>query len=173
MRRVVGTCALFAAALAGCGLVSEGALTPPLGPGEAIVERVVDGDTVRVDTGGDAESVRLIGIDTPESVDPRQPVQCFGREASAHTKSLLPEGARVRLERDAELRDRFGRVLAYVFRADDGLFVNEAIVAGGFAQVLTVPPNVAYQERFVRAAAQARAHRRGLWSACGGGSVPA
>ena len=73
---------------------------------------------------GRDERVRLIGIDTPETVDPRKPVQCFGKEASDHTKALLPAGTAVRLERDAEARDRYDRLLAYVYRASDGLFVN-------------------------------------------------
>lgn len=130
------------------------------------VERVVDGDTVVVRLGGRDERVRLIGINTPETVDPRKPVQCFGKEASNRTKSLLPRGTAVRLERDVEARDRYGRLLAYVYRAQDGTFVNLALAQEGFAESLTIPPNVAYADRFAAAVADARRASRGLWGAC-------
>ncbi len=127
---------------------------------------MVDGDTVVITVGGTDEKVRLIGIDTPETVDPRKAVECFGKEASARMKELLPADTEVSLERDAELRDRYGRLLAYVTRVDDGVFVNEAMVADGFAQTLTIPPNVAYTERFTAAQTAARNAGQGLWSAC-------
>ncbi|GMU78154.1 MAG: micrococcal nuclease-like protein [Acidimicrobiia bacterium] len=134
---------------------------------DATVTSVTDGDTVRVRTAaGASERVRLIGIDTPESVDPRQPVECFGREASAQTKALLPAGTRVRLEPDSERRDRYGRLLAYVWRHDDGLFVNAWLVDGGWATPFRVPPNVRYADDFSRLGAAARAADRGLWRAC-------
>jgi micrococcal nuclease len=126
----------------------------------ARVTRVVDGDTIRL---GD-ERVRLIGVDTPETKRPGTPVECFGREATAFTKRLL-EGRRVRLELDVESRDRYGRLLAYVRRADDGLFVNAELVAQGYATVLTVPPNVRHAARFLQLQRRARDDRRGLWSA--------
>jgi micrococcal nuclease len=147
---------------AGCG----GSKGPPLGPGEAVVKRVVDGDTIVVHLGGRDERVRLIGIDTPETVDPRKPVQCFGKEASTHTHDLLPPGTVVRLERDVEGRDRYDRLLAYVYRVSDGLFVNLALARDGYAQMLTIPPNVAYVEQFRGAVADARQAGRGLWSSC-------
>ena len=130
------------------------------------VVRVVDGDTVVVHVGGRDESVRLIGIDTPESVKPDTPVQCFALEAAARTKALLPKGTRVRLEGDAELRDRYDRLLAYVYRADDGLFVNLVLTREGFALPYTFPPNVAHADAFVAAASEARDSRRGLWNRC-------
>lgn len=133
---------------------------------QVTVARVVDGDTVVVQLGGRDERVRLIGIDTPETVDPRKPVQCFGREASNRTKALLPKGTAVRLERDVEARDRYGRLLAYMYRVDDGMFVNLALAEEGFAQALTIPPNVAYADRFAAAVAEARRGSRGLWGAC-------
>ncbi|MEZ5322435.1 MAG: thermonuclease family protein [Microthrixaceae bacterium] len=108
----------------------------------------------------------MIGFDTPESVDPRRPVQCYGKEASRHLATLIPPRSRVRLERDTEREDRYGRTLAYVFRASDGLFVNVQMVLDGYAHTLTVPPNVSYTARFADAARQARAAGRGLWSAC-------
>jgi micrococcal nuclease len=135
--------------------------------GRASVERVVDGDTIRVRLGGRDETVRLIGIDTPETVDPRSPVECFGEEASDHTKALLPEGTAVRLVADVEARDRYDRLLAYVYR-DDGTFVNLALVEDGYASVLTFPPNVAHVSELTAAAARARDAGRGLWGACGG-----
>lgn len=133
-------------------------------PGGGRVERVVDGDTlkVRLDGGGRA-TVRLIGVDTPESVKPDSPVECFGREAAAFARRLLA-GRRVRLVQDAEPRDRFGRLLAYVYA--DGRMANLEIVRGGYAEPLTIPPNVRFAARFRAAAAEARRARRGLWRRC-------
>lgn len=128
--------------------------------------RVVDGDTIVAAVGGTEERVRLIGIDTPESVDPRQPVECFGKAASARLAELLPAGAPLRLERDAEERDRYGRLLAYVHRLPDDLFVNLAMVRDGYANTLTIAPNVAHVDDFRSAEAEARSEGRGLWSAC-------
>ena len=136
------------------------------GAGAAEVVRVVDGDTIVVRLDGAEERVRLLGIDTPESVDPRSPVECFGKEAAAHTASLLPPGTPVRLVRDVEARDRYERLLAYVYRIDDGTFVNLRLVEDGYAAVLTYPPNVAHADEFVAAAGEARESGRGLWSAC-------
>jgi micrococcal nuclease len=134
--------------------------------GEATVVRVVDGDTIVVRLAGGEEHVRLLGIDTPESVDPRSPVECFGEEASRRAQELLPAGSTVRLERDVEARDRYDRLLAYVHRADDELFVNLAMVEEGYATVLTYPPNVTHAGAFDAAAADARRSGRGLWGAC-------
>lgn len=155
--------ASLALAATGCsGGTDEGALEAGL----AEVVRVVDGDTIVVRIGGGEERVRLIGIDTPESVDPRSPVDCFGPEASAEAGRLLPVGTAVRLVRDAEARDRFDRLLAYVYRVDDDTFVNLAMAEQGFADVATFPPNVAHTDEFVAAVADARAAGRGLWGAC-------
>ena len=128
---------------------------------------VVDGDTVVVDIDGQEESVRLIGIDTPESVKPGAPVECFAKRASALNERLVA-GERVRLVRDVEERDRYGRLLAYVYRARDGLFVNAELVRRGFATVATFPPNVAHEREFRRLANRARMSGRGLWSECEG-----
>ena len=138
--------------------------TPDRGaaPTAGRVVRVVDGDTIRVRTGGGVETVRYIGIDTPESVKPGAPVECFAHRAAAENERLVG-GRRVRLERDAEARDRFGRVLAYVVREADGVDVNEALVRGGFAVLLTIPPNVRHAARLRAAAAAARRERLGLW----------
>lgn len=135
-------------------------------PGLVTIERVVDGDTVVVRTGARQEKVRLVGVDTPEVVDPRKPVQCFGKEASERTKTLLPKGTVVRLERDVEARDKYGRLLAYVYRASDGLFVNLALAEDGYGRPLTIPPNVAYAARFAAAATDAARNGRGLWRTC-------
>ena len=137
-------------------------------PGTAVVEKIVDGDTLHVRLAGKKEKVRLIGVDTPESVKPRTPVECFAKEASARTKELVPPGSQVRLVRDVEARDRYGRLLAYVYRSSDGLFVNLALARDGFAAPLTIPPNVAHATAFAAAAGEARQAGRGLWASCGG-----
>jgi micrococcal nuclease len=129
------------------------------------VERVVDGDTVVVRLGGRTERVRYIGMDTPESVKPGTPVQCYA-EAAARENRRLVDGRRVRLVPDAESHDRYGRLLAYVYREPDGLFVNAELVRRGYARVLTIPPNVGHERQFVRLARRARAAGRGLWSRC-------
>lgn len=130
---------------------------------DSSVVRVIDGDTIEV-TGG--TRVRLIGVDTPETVDPGSPVECFGPEATRYANELLPPGTRVRLVYDVQLRDSFGRTLAYVYKLSDGVFVNLAMARNGFAQQMTVPPNVAHAEEFRAAAASARTASLGLWSAC-------
>ena len=131
--------------------------------GVATVARVVDGDTI-VLRGG--ERIRYIGMDTPESVKPGTPVQCYAKAASRENERLV-EGRRVRLRFDSEKRDRYGRMLAYVYRARDGLFVNAELVRRGYARVLTIPPDVQHAGLFRRLAARARSTRRGLWGACG------
>src|SRR5579862_7051577 len=148
---------LLAGALlvAGCGLrsssdghgssVAAGASAPP---GWATVRRVIDGDTIVVSIGGRDQRVRLIGIDTPETVSPVKPVQCYGKQASSHTKALLPPGTAVRLVGDVEARDVYGRLLAYVYRRSDGLFVNLELATDGFASLLTYPPDVAHADQF-------------------------
>jgi len=131
---------------------------PAAGPLRTVV-RVVDGDTVVLDGN---ERVRLIGINTPETVDPRRPVQWYGREASARAKSLL-EGGRVRVEYDVERTDRYGRTLAYLHR-EDGLFVNLALVEEGYAFAWRYPPNVRHADLLHEAERRAREGARGLWS---------
>ena len=132
---------------------------------EGSVTRVVDGDTVHVRIGDRAETVRYIGMDTPETVKPDTPVQCFGKAASAANRRLV-DGQRVRLRIDAEPRDRYGRLLAYVYRLRDGLFVNGALVRQGFATILTIPPNVRHARALRSMERRARRQRRGLWGAC-------
>ena len=146
-----------------CGCSAE----LPAAGGEARVVRVVDGDTIRVALPSGEEPVRYIGIDTPESVKPGSPVECFAKRASALNERLV-EGERVRLVRDVEERDRYGRLLAYVYRERDGLFVNAELVRRGYATVATFPPNVAHERDFRRLANRARLSGRGLWSECVG-----
>src|SRR3990172_3375325 len=119
----------------------------------AHVISVVDGDTIHVLIDGQRYTVRYIGIDTPETVDPRRPVGCFGAEASAENKRLV-EGKTVGLERDVSETDRFGRLLRYVY-VGDGM-VNETLVRRCYAQASTFPPDVKYQERFLAAQREAR-----------------
>ncbi len=121
------------------------------------VVRVVDGDTLLLDRN---ERVRLIGVDTPETVDPRRPVQRFGKEASAFTKQMA-EGRRVRLEFDQERVDRFGRTLAYVY-LEDGMFLNAEIVRQGYGHAYTRFP-FKYLEEFRAYEREAREAQRGLW----------
>jgi len=161
VRRV--TCLLLVVALAACG---RGGGASGGDPSIGKVTRVTDGDTIHVSIGGGDETVRLIGIDTPESVDPRSPVECFGKEASAHLAELIPVGTDVRLVRDVEPRDRFGRLLAYVYRQPDGLFVNVAMARDGYAMQATFPPNVAHVDDVGDAVDDARRAGRGLWGAC-------
>jgi len=131
----------------------------------ARVQRVVDGDTIVVRLDGRTERVRYIGMDTPESVKPGTPVQCYAKAAAKENRKLVA-GREVRLVADAEARDRYGRLLAYVYRADDGVFVNAELVRRGYARLLTIPPNVAHAVELRRLATAARRAGRGLWSRC-------
>jgi micrococcal nuclease len=129
------------------------------------VVKVVDGDTIHVQLAATRETVRYIGVDTPETKHPTKGVQCFGHRASAFNAGLVA-GERVRLVRDVEQRDRYGRLLAYVYRVRDGLFVNAELARLGYAQPLTIPPDVRHADRFAALARNAREQGRGLWSAC-------
>ena len=133
--------------------------------GAATVVQVVDGDTVVIDFDGREEPVRLIGIDTPETVHPDRPVECFGPEASAYAAELLTPGTEVEVTRDIVDRDDYGRLLGYLHRSD-GLFVNEELVRRGFAVPLRIEPNVTHAQAFVDAARAAEAEDLGLWAAC-------
>lgn len=168
-RRPVRWVFLLAILLSACS-ATGGAPSNGSRAGIATVVHPVDGDTIVVDLDGREESVRLIGIDTPESVARDRPVECFGPEAKARTAELLSAGTVVRLERDVEARDRYGRLLAYVLR--DGVLVNLLLVEEGFAESFAYPPNLAHQTELAQAEATARAAERGLWPACGGTDVP-
>ena len=138
---------------------------PDASLGRAQVLRVVDGDTIRVRLDGRTERVRYIGVDTPESVKPGTPVQCFAKRASAANAALVA-GRSVRLVGDVERRDRYGGLLAYVYREPDGAFVNARLVRDGYARPLTIAPNVAHARELADLARQARRAHRGLWNAC-------
>lgn len=132
---------------------------------KVLVTKVVDGDTIEINN---SQTVRLIGIDTPETVDPRRPVGCFGKEASNEVKSLL-SGKEVILQKDVSETDKYQRLLRYVFLPLEDkqiLFVNDYLVREGFAKVLTYPPDVKYNEQFRQAEREARENIRGLWGKC-------
>ncbi len=148
--------------------VGEASTTPELSfdAGAAYtVAKVVDGDTISVAlNGGKKITIRMIGVDTPEVVDPRKPVECFGKEASEQTKKLLT-GHEVRLELDSTqgTYDKYNRVLAYVYR-DDGLLVNKALIENGFGHEYTYRIPYEFQKQFKAAQKDARDHERGLWA---------
>ena len=136
----------------------------------AQVVRVVDGDTIVVSQGEKQETVRLIGINTPETVDPRKPVECFGKEAKEYLKELL-NGKKVRLENDPsqQERDRYGRLLRYIF-LEDKTFINQKLIEDGYAYEYTYDLPYQYQDAFKKAESNAKAANRGLWNSatCGG-----
>lgn len=153
---------------------------PEAGPASApaVVTRVVDGDTIEARIGGKVEDVRLIGVDTPETVKPGEPVQCFGPQASHFAKRRLV-GREVRLVFGVERRDVYGRLLAYLYLAPRalyvpkhvqspprGLFFNAALLRRGLARTLAIPPNTRFASRFQRLELDAARTGRGLWGAC-------
>ena len=155
---VVLTCLI----LSNCSSSSE-----PLPDGaNGRVVKVIDGDTVDVSMDGRTERIRLIGVDTPETKKPNTPVQCFGPEASEHIESLLPVGTPVLVQRDIEARDPFGRLLGYIYRTSDNLFVNQDLIVNGFARPLSIAPNTAFASEFARLAQAARSTKTGLWGEC-------
>jgi micrococcal nuclease len=164
---------VVAAALAGCAGQEAGALAttaaeraswprPPSGTVQARVERVIDGDTFEASVAGRREHVRLIGVDTPETVAPGRPVEPYGPQASSFAKHWLA-GTTLRLAGDAEPRDRYDRLLAYAW-LPDGTFWNALLIAEGYAETLAIAPNDSFTELFARLAATARSAHRGLWA---------
>ncbi len=141
----------------------------PPGLTAATVTRVVDGDTIVVDMSGEQFKLRYIGIDTPETVDPRRPVECFGKEASERNRQLV-EGKAVGLEKDVSETDAFGRLLRYVWV--EGQMVNEVLVQEGYALASTYPPDVKYAALFAGLQAEARRAGLGLWGAICGSPAP-
>ena len=154
---------MLALPLAGCDSDVDPGGPPSFDGGYAHVTKVSDGDTIRL---GELGSVRLIGIDTPEVYGG---IECFGRQASSFAKRLLPLGSRVRYRVGVEARDRYDRLLAYVW-LPDGRMLNRVMVQQGYAQPLTIPPNVEFAEVFRAAARAARRAGLGLWHACGAGA---
>jgi len=131
-----------------------------------VVVKLVDGDTVWVRLADRVEKVRYIGVDTPEVHHPTRGEEPGGREAAEVNRRLV-DGKAVRLERDVQLRDRYGRLLAYVWvKGNDGreLMVNAELVRLGYARIMTVPPNVRHVEMFRKLQVDAREHHRGLWA---------
>ena len=169
---------LFSLVLVGCavsstvtvtstasGSPSRPRVTPAAAPGRtATVTRVVDGDTAHVRLRGQDVTIRFIGVDTPETVAPGQPIECYGPEASRFTTRELT-GETVRLEFDVERIDPYGRTLAYIWMPDGSLF-NKTLVRRGFATVATYPPDTKYVGRFEASERAARDTGRGLWGAC-------
>lgn len=151
-----------------------GAQTPNGGdrPANATVIEVIDGDTLVVKISNHEERLRLIGIDTPESVATNRPNECFGKEASARLAQLLPTGTKVRVDRDIEPRDRYDRLLGYLYRTSDGLFVNHDMVASGHAEAVAYPPNVTMEPMLEQAEDRARGAKAGFWGSCGSADVP-
>jgi micrococcal nuclease len=135
-------------------------------PDGGTVVRAIDGDTILVRAEGKVWDIRLLGIDTPETVDPRKPVQCFGPEASHFTKQLVT-GRRVVLRYDQEHHDRYGRVLAYVYLTSGrDRFVNARLVRLGYARTVPFAPNTEHAGELAALERQAALAGRGLWSAC-------
>ena len=131
------------------------------------VASVIDGDTITATIDGKQMSIRLIGIDTPESSTSTRPEECGGEEASQFLRSTLPQGTPILLTRDQELLDPYDRLLAYVFRKSDGLFVNLAIAKYGMASELSFPPNTSHATHIRKAVTAARTSGTGVWSLCG------
>jgi micrococcal nuclease len=160
---------LVAVAFSRCG--GPGSSPEPRGPTTAHVTHVVDGDTIDVTLpDGDEDTVRYIGIDTPETVKPDTPVQCGGPRAHEVNERLVG-GRTVTLRFDEEPRDVYGRLLAYVYLPGAGpgarpLFVNAELARRGLARTLTIPPNDSFARLFARLAARAGAAGRGLWGRC-------
>ncbi len=130
----------------------------PAGAQEAVVSRVIDGDTFVIESG---EKVRLIGVDTPEKAGPYTKEEPMGKEATAFSKALL-EGQTVYLAKDTSETDRYGRLLRYAYLSD-GTFVNLRLVEEGLAKAVEFPPDTAYAEVFETAEAEAAQQNKGLW----------
>ncbi len=171
VRPALGVLLLIVALVALLVTESGNESATPSGPGgddgsgsvRARVVRVIDGDTIEVSIDGEREDVRYIGMDTPETVKPGTPVQCFGPRASAANHRLV-DGRTVQLVFDRERRDVYGRLLAYVFVGER--MVNASLVRGGYARTLTIAPNTAHEGLFARLAERAGRAGRGLWGAC-------
>ncbi|MEY4008106.1 MAG: hypothetical protein RLZZ467_1173 [Gemmatimonadota bacterium] len=170
MRRISGSAALLAAS-AVLALLLVLSMPPVrralIGADTGTVVRAVDGDTIDVRLGSRVQRVRMIGVDTPETHDPREPVGCFGPEAAAFTASVLT-GATVRLEDDVERTDPYGRRLAYVHVG--GVRFNDELLRRGYARLLVIPPNGIHAREMLAEEMAARRAGRGLWGACPGAS---
>jgi micrococcal nuclease len=158
--RIVVVVILAAASLTGCWLGSTAHETSRQ---RVRVVEVFDGDTVRVREGSRTESVRLLGIDTPETHHPTKPVQCYGPEASDYTRRRLL-GKTVELENDFEKHDKYGRRLSYVYL--DGERFDDELLRLGYARLLIIPPNGSHARTMLQEELSAKRARRGLWGVC-------
>jgi micrococcal nuclease len=154
---------LFLAIVSYCGSSCVGQQKLP--SDVASVIRVIDGDTIVLRLQGAIETVRLIGVDTPETVHPTKPVECFGPEASAFTHSVLKPQTQVRVQRDVEARDRYQRLLVYLYLLD-GTFFNQEMLRLGFARTMNIAPNTAFATNFASIETAARKNQIGLWLRC-------
>ncbi len=146
--------------------LSSSCASPPKMPSDvASVIKVIDGDTIILRLQGAIETVRLIGVDTPETVHPTKPVECFGPEASAFTHSVLKPKTQVRVQRDVEARDRYQRLLVYLYLID-GTFVNQELLRLGFARTMNIAPNTVFATNFASIETAARKNQIGLWLKC-------
>lgn len=170
---LAGLAVAIAVAAGGCAdEPADPATSPDAGSPNAAVDRIVDGDTIVADIAGRTERVRLLGIDTPESVAENRPDQCYGAEAADYLATILPVGTAITLILDEEPRDQYDRLLAYVVRSRDDLFVNLDLLERGYAGVLVYEPNDHYESLFRAAARDAQVGGVGLWGVCGGPDVP-
>jgi len=141
----------------------------------ATVIKVIDGDTIKIMYQQEKQSVRLIGIDTPESRANKKAnkdamrsgqdvaaITTMGKQATAYAKNMVKPGDTISIEFDVQKRDKYGRLLGYVYLSD-GRMLNEEIIRGGYASAMTIPPNIKYQARFLNAYRNARENKRGLW----------
>ena len=145
-------------------LPSSGGTQPPNASSSATVISVVDGDTFDANIQGKKYRVRLIGVDTPETKHPTKQIACYGPEASRYLSTLLPKGIKVVLRLDKEWKDKYGRMLAYVYV--NNLFVNLNLVEKGFAVPMKYYPNVTHANEFQLAADKAQASNIGRWKVC-------
>jgi micrococcal nuclease len=179
MTRLLTACFLGILALVHFASSASAEFIPLIPSKKPFVAYVVDGDTVAVRIDKTLEKIRLIGIDTPESrKNERAQLQAersnrdiktiieFGKRAKETLKGLLPKGTELRVEYDAQKRDKYGRLLAYIYRTDN-VMINEEMLLRGYAQLLTIPPNVRYVERFKRALAKSKKEQRGFWASGG------
>ena len=157
---------LFSSLLFGCA--QKQATVTADGRVHGVITYVADGDTVTVRFGSTTEKIRLIGVATPETKHPTKPVECWGPEASAYTTALLPPGTDVYIMRDTEARDKYRRLLAYIYRTADNLFVNYELLAGGWGVPLSIAPNTAFETDFAAASYSAQQANLGLWAHCRG-----
>ncbi len=139
--------------------------TEPIETKKYLVVKIIDGDTIEIEGG---QHIRYIGIDTPETVNPNSPVECFGKEASNKNKELV-EGKMVKLEKDVSETDKYGRLLRYVWVGD--VFVNDYLVKEGYANSSSYSPDIKYQNQFLASESRAREGNKGLWGSCNSETV--